>query len=140
MRVLFCTSDKIGASAIRAVTWSDWSHVALLLDDGTVIEAVWPSVRRVPLQEVLDKHPRWAIVEFPDVGGYEARALSQIGKPYDLAGMLGLGINRDWQSDDKWWCSEFLAWLAERFRDATLHRVTPQHLWMLNFPVLETSP
>lgn len=27
---------------IRAFTWSKWSHVALLLEDNTVIEATYP--------------------------------------------------------------------------------------------------
>ena len=30
MRVLFCTSKLPGAVLIRAITWSDWSHVALI--------------------------------------------------------------------------------------------------------------
>ena len=55
MKVLFCTSNKIGAVLIRGVTWSKWSHVAILLGDGTVVEAVYPKVRRVSEQYLKKK-------------------------------------------------------------------------------------
>jgi uncharacterized protein YycO len=32
----------------------------------------------------------------------------QVGKPYDKLAVLGLGIDRDWRSDDKWFCSELV--------------------------------
>ena len=59
----------------------------------------------------------------------------QIGKPYDFWGAFGLGLHRDWQKDDSWWCSElveamFVVGGSRRFI-ADLHRVTPQHSWMV---------
>ena len=36
-------------------------------------------------------------------------AKSKLGKPYDYTGILGLGINRDWQENDMWFCSEDVA-------------------------------
>jgi hypothetical protein len=146
MRVLFCTSDQIGARLIRAVTWSDWSHVAII-DGAEVIEAVWPAVRVRPLADVLATHPRHAIVDFhcPRDDLAIAWARAQVGKPYDLAGMLGLGLHRDWQDDSKWWCSEITLGAANQggftpFRAETLHRITPQHLWMLSPPGVATLP
>lgn len=136
--VLFATSDLVGARLIRAVTWSDWSHVALIdAGRGTVIEAVWPEVREMPLAAVIDRHPQHAVQGLP---GDAARVLEcarrQLGRPYDLRGMLGLGLHRDWQDQSAWWCSELVAWSfaaagSPLFRAAALHRVTPQHLWML---------
>jgi hypothetical protein len=139
MRVLFCTSDKIGARAIRGVTWSDWSHVAII-DGDDVIEAVWPEVRCTLLAEVIASHSEHCIIDIPcpdDAAGI-AWARAQIGAPYDLIGMLGLGLNRDWQDDTRWWCSEhatgaLLAAGRQVFREGMMHRITPQHLWMLNF-------
>ncbi len=64
MRVLFCTSKLPGAALIRAVTWSDWSHVAIV-DGEEVIEATWPAVRVVPLAEVIAKHSRHILVDIP---------------------------------------------------------------------------
>jgi uncharacterized protein YycO len=142
MRVLFCTSDRVAARWIRGVTWSDWSHVGIL-DGAEVIEAVCPTVRVAALEDVVAAHTRWSVVDIPcpDEAAAIAAARAQVGKPYDLAGMLGLAFNRDWQEDDRWWCSELVAFVAKAggldlYRDGTMHRITPQHLWMLNYPVV----
>ena len=54
----------------------------------------------------------------------------------DVTAIVGLGLHRDWQEDDRWFCSELVAWAFEKageplFRAEVLRRVTPQHLWML---------
>jgi uncharacterized protein YycO len=140
VKILFCTSDKIGARIIRGVTWSDFSHVAII-DGDEVIEAVWPRVRVTPLADVLAGHTRCVIVEIPcDEKAAILAARSQIGKPYDLKGMIGLGFNRDWQDDASWWCSELTAWAIasggnKLYRDQFMHRVTPQDMWLPNFPM-----
>lgn len=135
--LLFSTSQKIGAVAIRAVTWSKYSHVALL-DGDEVIEATWPAVRVAPLAEVIAAHSAHAIVELPcrDPQAVIAAAASQIGKPYDYTAILGLGLRRDWQEEDAWFCSELVAWAFQQggsplFRPEALYRITPQHLWMI---------
>ena len=137
MRVLFCTSHLPGAVLIRAVTWSAWSHVAIL-DGDMAIEAVWPHVKVTPLAEVLARHSRYAVVDLPgadDAAILEA-ARSQVGKPYDLTALFGLLMHRDWQEEDRWFCSELVAWAFDKagsplFRRDAMHRVTPQHLWMV---------
>jgi uncharacterized protein YycO len=138
VKVLFCTSTLPGATLIRAVTWSNWSHVALI-DGDYVIEAAWPVVRRVPLVDVLKKHNHFQIVDLPcdNPRGVIEAAKSQIGKPYDLTALFGFLAHRDWQDTNKWFCSELVAWAFDAagsplFRPEALHRVTPQHLWMLS--------
>lgn len=136
MRVLFCTSKLPGAALIRAVTWSQWSHVALV-DGDEAIEAIWPAVRVAPLAEVIAAHSAHVIVDLPcrlpsDV---IRAARSQVGKPYDLSALFGLLMHRDWQEPDSWFCSELVAWAFAQagsplFRADALHRITPQHLWM----------
>lgn len=137
MRLLFCASNKPGSVVIRAFSWSDWSHVAII-DGEEVIESVYPAVRVVPLYEVLASHSRVALVEFDCANEAEiiAAARSQVGKPYDLTALFGIGLHRDWQEADSWFCSELVAWAFAQgghplFRPDALHRVTPQHLWML---------
>lgn len=137
MRVLFCTSKLPGATLIRAVTWSDWSHVALI-DGEEAIEATWPAVRVSPLADVLAKHSANCIVDIPcdNPAAVLAALRSQIGKPYDLTALFGLLTHRDWQEPDAWFCSELVAWAfsqggAPLFRPEALYRVTPQHLWMI---------
>ena len=137
MRVLLCASNQIGSHIIRAATWSRWSHAAII-DGDEIIEAVWPRVRVSPLADALVSHPRWVIIDIPvaDEALAIAAARSQVGKPYDLWGVLGLGIKRNWQDDEAWWCSELIPWAAKQagtdlFRPDALRRITPEHLWML---------
>lgn len=137
VKLLFCTSKKIGAAAIRAVTWSKYSHVALV-DGDEAIEATWPAVRVAPLAEVIAAHSDHVIVDLPCFSPADAirAARSQVGKPYDLTALFGLLMHRDWQEDDRWFCSELVAWAFTQggsplFRPDAMHRITPQHLWML---------
>lgn len=140
MKLLFSTSNKPGAALIRLLTWSEWSHVGLI-DESTneVIEAVYPKVRAAPLPEVVSSHTKNCIVEYKGLDDAKiiAAARSQIGKPYDLKGVIGLGFNRDWQDTTDWWCSELVLWAAQHggflpYRPDILHRVKPQELWALN--------
>lgn len=136
--LLFSTSRHPGSAIIRAFTWSSWSHVALI-DGDQVIEAAAPhGVRRAPLAPAIEHAHRSAVVSLPcsDPNRIIAAAASQIGKPYDWTAVLGLGLHRDWQETDAWFCSELVAWAFTRageslFRPEVLRRVTPQHLWML---------
>lgn len=135
---MFSTSSRPMSAAIRICTWSDWSHVAII-DGDVVIEATAPAgVRRFPVVQAIDHAKRAQLVELPcrDPQAVIAAAASQIGKPYDYTAIVGLGLHRDWQEDDAWFCSELVAWAFERageplFRPEVMRRVTPQHLWML---------
>lgn len=53
------------------------------------------------------------VVEFsvPDAAAGIEWARSQVGKPYDWPGALGLGLapGRKWANPDKWFCYEFAA-------------------------------
>lgn len=140
MKILLCTSNKIGARLIRLVTWSKYSHAAVI-DGDKVIEAVRPYVREVPLKDVLASHPESIIIDFDCKEEKEIlQAIrSQIGKPYDITALFGLFFHRNWQEEDSWFCSELVAWALSKggyplFREEALHRVTPNHLWMLNIP------
>lgn len=137
-RLVFTTTRGAASAVIRAGTWSRWSHVALV-DDFTVIEATAKhGVRRAPLGELIAHASRFALVDLPcvDPAAAIAAAASQIGKPYDWSGAFGVGLHRDWQEDDAWFCSELVAWAFEvtqqpLLRAEVVRRVTPQHLWML---------
>lgn len=139
MRVLFCTSTLPGAVAIRALTWSRFSHVALI-DGEEVIEAVWPRVRIASLADVIASHSQgYAIADLycADPAAAIAAARAQIGKPYDLGALAGILFRRDWQAGSRWFCSELVAWAFAQggsplFRADALSRITPQHLWMIS--------
>ena len=95
-------------------------------------------VRVAPLAKVIAAHSAHIIVDLPCYSPAEVinAARSQIGKPYDLTALFGLLMHRDWQEDDSWFCSELVAWAFSRggsplFRREVMHRITPQHLWIL---------
>lgn len=137
MRLVFSRSRTVGSLLIRAACWSPFSHCGIWTEDGTVIEATWPQgVREVGLATFVKHATHWEFVDIdvPNEAAGIAWGRSQIGKPYDVWGVIGLGLRRNWQADDAWWCSEFMEMLvakAERprfRRDA--HRLTPYHSWI----------
>jgi hypothetical protein len=90
MRVILCRAPKIGSWLIRTLTWSPWSHCAILADSETVVEAVWPKVRASALADLLASHPSYVIVDLPvpNEGKSLGMALQQIGKTLRLAGAV----------------------------------------------------
>lgn len=135
--LLFSTSYHPMSMVIRACTWSNWSHVALIDGDDVIEATALAGVRRYPVVLAINHAKRWGIVDLPSRNPQMviAAAASQIGKPYDYSAILGIGLHRDWQMDDRWFCSELIAWSFAQageslVRSEVLRRVTPQHLWM----------
>jgi uncharacterized protein YycO len=142
MKLLFTRRRHVGSWLIRMVTWSNFSHVDVIMPNGTLIGASAPDgVERVKMSSRLDKASKAIVMDIP-VGSHEVAFSflhSQLGKPYDYAGVAGIGLHRDWQEEDKWSCAELVAKaLSEAGQkpfDAEFHhRITPQDLLMLNFP------
>lgn len=141
MKLLFCRSNTLSSHAVRVITWSDFSHVAIA-DPASdrVLEAVWPRVRSVPLSQFLAENDIVVAVEAPCPNPQAGISwgLTQLGKPYDLEALGGIVLHRDWHSEYKWFCSEYATVLLEKsglvlFRLGVKDHVFPQHLWMLNF-------
>lgn len=138
VRVVFTRSWMPGSLLIRAITWSRWSHCALVVGDEVIESAMGAGVRRRSLRELLASSSAYSIVSLPvrDAEAVVAAAESQIGRRYDWAGAFGLALRHGWQDRRAWFCSELLAWAADEagspwFRRNRIGRVTPEHLWML---------
>ena len=139
VELLFTRRHAPTAPLLRAFAWSSWSHVALVTDRDTIIEAVaFEGVREITLQRACEIASRWEIVRLPchNPPAAIAAARSQIGKPYDWLGIAGIGLRRDWRDDSRWYCSELVAWAIEQggtplFRSERMQRVTQEHLYML---------
>ena len=113
----------------------------MVLPDDRLLGAAAPhGVGFASIYERMDVASHVATMTFP--GDFEAGmrwAEGQIGKPYDYTGVIGLGLHRDWEEDDAWWCSEFAGkFLKEAgfmpYRSDVITRLTPQHLFMLDQP------
>ena len=132
------TPNSILSTIVRAATFSEFSHCVIVID-----EYVYQSSWRVGVTKTLKEDswlPEHELTEVPldDVSKVQQtvvkRALeSQIGKSYDYIGILGFLINRNWQQEDSWFCSELLAWSLNKagfyLVNRETGRVTPQDLW-----------
>lgn len=127
MKILFCRSFTVGSLLIRLLTFSRWSHSALIRDDGMAIEATWPRVRMVKAEQIIAEHDAHAFGEIGARLDAWEFAERQVGKPYDLGGLWNFMTSRDWTEDSRWFCSELVAAACGGWRAAG--RVTPEMLW-----------
>ncbi|MGH8348139.1 MAG: YiiX/YebB-like N1pC/P60 family cysteine hydrolase [Pseudomonas sp.] len=138
IQLMFSTTNKPFSALIRAATWSRWSHVALVSGSHVIEASALGGVRQVSKDHAISQTAEFCLVDLPARAPDSIidMARSQLGKPYDWSGILGLGLHRNWQEDDAWFCSELVAWAAAEsgemwFRPDAMRRITPQHLWML---------
>lgn len=138
VQIIYTRNWLPGSLLIRLLTWSRWSHVALVVNDQVIEAAIGVGVRRRPLEELVAASSAWSIQALPvrDASALIAAVESQIGMPYDYLGALGIALRGNWQECRAWFCSELIAWAADHagspwFRRERIRRVTPEHLWML---------
>lgn len=147
IRMMFTNSNTIGAALIRAVTWSDFSHVVTLIDNDTIIHADFHGVRIEPIIELQNRSKSWMIVEYvcKDSDAVINAMKTQLGKPYDFSGVFGIILRDiDLQDDSKWWCSELPVYGFEvandpKFATTFATRITPQHWLMLPHKIIDYS-
>ena len=140
MITLFYSTSKWPFSwIVRLVTWSKYSHVAIVDGDFIIEAALWFGVRRRSLAVAIEHARCYEFVRFESDDPIRIINLAkgQIGKPYDWLALIGIWLHRDWQTVDKWFCSELVAWAFDKaseplFSKNVLNRVVPQHLLMLN--------
>lgn len=138
VRIVFTRNWLPGSLMIRAATWSRWSHVGIIDGEYVIESAVFVGVRRRPLVELIRESSAHAFSALPakDARLVIEAARSQVGKPFDYMGIVGLAFRGNWQRRRSWFCSELAAWSSQAggkpwFRRDRIGRVTPEHLWML---------
>lgn len=141
VKLIFSADTSMASRVVRIATFSWCSHVSIICPDNTVIESI-PSagVVKTPYKTRINQSSRFEIYQVDaDEQKTIAYAESQLGKPYDWAGILGWGLRRDWQEDDAWFCNELVAKsLLEAGTpvvNSELYRITPRDL--LISPLLE---
>lgn len=101
--------------AIRTHTCSDYSHVDLVMPDGSGLLGARAEggVQIRPVGYI--KAERVVRVSYP-VANLPAGMewiTKQIGKPYDYEAIGGILLHRDWRQGDSWICSELQARFSE---------------------------
>jgi uncharacterized protein YycO len=117
---------------IRLVTWSRWSHIAVVFGDEVLESVGGIGVVKTPLPEFIARYSDVAFAEIPcdskDVA-YQ-RLTEQCGKPYDFWALLGIVFRLgSWADDNKWFCSELVAYATGLWRQERNKRVTPENIW-----------
>lgn len=143
IQLLFSTNNALGSRVIRGFTDSDYSHVDIVCThDQKIIGAL--AFKGVTEYTVADRIAHSTKHEFRMIDGSEALALAyahgQIGKSYDWMGIFGLAFDdRDWQRDDKWFCSELVAKAALEAGNTRIprhiFRITPGMLYQYTRPL-----
>lgn len=135
MRVACYQGTSFQSRLIRWLTRSDYSHVAVVLRDGRVVEA-WDSGVRV-VDSLSDQHTPGTLVdvfEFTPALTEEQEAagerylLSRVGRKYDWKNVFRFVTKRQGQDNDRDFCSELLANTAQ-VMGVNLFNRTPA--WMI---------
>ena len=142
IKLIFSSRKGWLSKIVRMVTWSDYSHVDMIIGHDHVIGASHTEgVTESSLAYRKSVSNKWLIAEVHTLSVEDDENLframkSQVGKPYDYTGVLGFLFHRDWQKEERWFCSELIAWafskvgtriLADSVRKS---RVSPEHLLM----------
>lgn len=145
MKLVLCTRPRnISSWFLRFLLWSKWSHSAIYDEElGVVHDTTFSGGGcKATLAEEFFKHYPLSHCEFRPINILPIRMVAarqwlsdQIGKKYDWTALLSWIVRRDWQEDDRWFCSEetetFISLFDRQRFVAKMSRVTPQHQAML---------
>lgn len=127
------------ASLIRWQSRGHYSHAALLMPDGRIVES-WQGdgVRTKKLTDWDGVH-RFEIPSMTEEQGRKALdfALSQVGRGYDYLGVLRFISRSSMLDDDRWFCSELV---MESLRRADVRLFERVHSWEVSPGMLAASP
>lgn len=125
MQIVFSNTNSLLSFAVRGTTFSRWSQVDLLFEDGTLIGAsprksgmYAAGVQKMTLKERLE-NDRVVVYKIDEVKLREPEATRrflerQIGKPHDTWGLFGMAFHaRNWQDDSCWFGAELAAAAAQ---------------------------
>ena len=113
MQILLYQGRSMISKLIRAQTRSIYSHAAVRLTDGTMVEA-WQSVGVRRMRDAFDGHSLGTLIDVHHVDGeyeeaaVEAFLLAQLGTGYDYKSVARFLSRRDSPADAKWFCSELV--------------------------------
>lgn len=130
MQILFGRSLHPSSLLIRLFTRSRYSHVAIVIDKGMVLEAT--AKDGVTLCLLSDFKRRYSQIEFATIDGDFEVGMKQLGKKYDWLSVVGIFFRKNWNNNNRWFCSELIAECSDVFRRNRISRVTPEHIYMVS--------
>lgn len=116
VRLLFTSQPGFIGFFIKFFTWSEYSHVDLIMsDEDTVIGSTfWKGVDIDSMEDRLKRSNTYMVLmieNFPEnlIEDLEVTAYSKLGTSYDWKGVLDFIFHLGLQSDKKNFCSEFIS-------------------------------
>lgn len=157
VKVIFSRTTKwwdVFSYLVRLITWSNWSHVAILIDDNTVIESTamkngnpTNGVHFSTLEDFKSRATTWEIRSFevdnPDAIITAAKA--KVGTKYNFKSQIGMLLHiGSWQNSACTYCSEFVTDIfcvggSPKFNEKFKARIAPQHWYMLYSTFVDSS-
>ncbi len=133
----FITTNSLVSTLIRAFTWSDYSHVEIVMQGEGYLGAHFPDGVKIRPYDYC--HPSKALIAKVPCGAETtekviAFARKQVDKPYDWLNIFGDVIHEDLNEEPKAWICDTLVYAA--FHSAgidlldveKLDRITPRDL------------
>lgn len=117
IKLQFLQGTDASSRMIQWFSHGPWSHVDAVLDDGTLLGARADGgvAIRPSSYTGADKTCRADIPCTPEQEAAFYRFLAlQIGKPYDMTGIIGFVADRNWRQDDSWFCRELVTAAEEQ--------------------------
>lgn len=152
IKLLFSANKTIVSRTIRIATWSKYSHVDFILSND-IPDLLRHNIYRYPgfykfpivlgavvgkgvslreMSQVLESSTQYAIAKVDVSDKAIDYAISQLGKKYDYSAILGFPTRSDIENQNKWFCSELVAWAIERsgtdLFNEPISRITPRDL------------
>lgn len=124
LRWQFVRQRDLVSDLIAIGTDGLFSHVDIVLDDGALLGARTDAVGGKPPGVQIRPSgycaPVWShqvVIAVPCTAGQKAAAnafaLAQEGKAYDKLAIVGFIVDRNWRTDNEWFCSELGARYGE---------------------------
>ncbi|MCB1711191.1 MAG: hypothetical protein KDH96_01550 [Candidatus Riesia sp.] len=147
LRIIFTNSTLPLSPIIRFVTWSKFSHMAVVINDKWVMHSDFNGVHIELLNDLKSRSKNWTICEYEckNPQAIINSCLTLLGSPYDYGALIGIALRRiELQDESKYVCSEFPAagcFKANQpfFCTEFSSRITPQHWLMLPHTVIMKS-
>lgn len=136
----FAAGDGLASNAIKWFGGGPrYSHVDTVMPDGSLLGArLSGGVQIRPANYLGTEKVLQVAIPAGDAqtDAYYRGVTAEIGKPYDMTGILGFLTGRDWRTPDKWFCSELVAAKLEsagflRRLAAQANKVTPGGLLLV---------
>ena len=115
LTIRFVTCSDPVSEGIRRFEYGFWAtHCEALMPDGTLLGAhAEGGVKARPRDYDKSEFTRELYVSIPatpaQTDAFHSFLRAQVDKPYDFLAIAGLALQRDWQNEDAWFCSELQA-------------------------------